>query len=257
MKNTLLLVPLLGLGITVALSACGSEDAAAPPAADPFVFSTQTADRFLRVDRTGEPAIGTALLSRDTTLFPPLDVNGNPLNPGNTFNNLNDQRDAFNRGEPANDARDFASILTTGPQPNSLRKIHFEVGPQLRTLKLTPCSTETVVPPATDTQVNIMTCVDVVAPVVLPDVITFDLNTPAGWPNGRGFDDPVVDRLLAAALLQISGAGAPHNINSLVGVINPWNGTPGLPCDKPAGCTGDESGTPSPATFPHLRPAHS
>jgi hypothetical protein len=248
---------LFAMGFAIALSACGGNDAAAPPAAAPFVFSTQTPDRFVRVDRTGEPAIGTALLSRDTTNFPPLDANGNPLNPVNVFNSFNDQRDAFNRGEPVNDARDFAGLLTTGPQPNSLRKIHFEIGPQLRTtLSLTPCSTETVVPPLDDTQVNISPCVDVVAPVVLPDVITFDFNTPAGWPNGRGFDDPVVDRLLAAALLKI-GPGAPHNINSLVGIINPWNGTPGVPCDKSAGCTGDESGTPSPAAFPHLRPAHS
>ena len=53
--------------------------------------------------------------------------------------------------------------------------------------------------------------------MVLPDVITFDPNTPTSWPNGRGYDDPVVDRLLAAALLKISGPGAPHNINTLVG----------------------------------------
>ena len=236
------LIPLLfGLGIAVALSACSGDDAAAPPPG-PFAFATQTPDNFVRVDRTGEPAIGTALLSRSTTEFPPLDANGSPLNPGNPVNNFNDQRDAFNRGDPANDARDFAGLLTTGPQPNSLRKIHFEVGPQLRSLTLTPCSTETVVPPANDAQVNIATCVAVVAPVVLPDVITFDFSATAGWPNGRGFDDPVVDRLFAAALLQISGAGAPHNINTLVGVINP---------------TGDETGIPSPTAFPHLRPAHS
>lgn len=256
MKNIFLIPLLFGLGIAVALSACSGDDAAAPPPG-PFAFATQTPDNFVRVDRTGEPAIGTALLSRSTTEFPPLDANGSPLNPGNPVNNFNDQRDAFNRGEPINDARDFAGLLTTGPQPNSLRKIHFEVGLQLRTLGLTPCSTETVVPPANDTQVNIGTCVAVVAPVVLPDVITFDLNSPPGWPNGRGFDDPVVDRLLAAALLRISGAGAPHNIHSLVGVINPWNGTPGMPCDRPAGCTGDETGTPLPTAFPHLRPAHS
>lgn len=256
MKNTILPIPLLGLCIAVALSACGSEDAAPPPAADPFVFSTQTPDRFVRVDRTGEPAIGTALLSRDTTQFPPLDTNGNSLNPGNAFNNFNDQRDAFNRGEPARDADDFGSILTTGPQPNSLRNIHFEVGPQLRKNNFTPCSTETLSPPVNNTQVDIATCVEQVKDVVLPDVITFDFSTPAGWPNGRGFDDPVADRLLAAALLKI-GPGAPHDINSLVGIINPWNGTPQKPCDKSAGCTGDESGTPSPAVFPHLRPAHS
>ncbi len=255
MKN-IFLTPLFGLGLAVALSACGSNDPATPPAADPFVFSTQTSDRFVRVDRTGEPAIATALLSRDTTKFPPLDGNGNPLNPGTTVNNFNDQRDAFNRGNPIDDDRDFKTILAAGPQPNSLKNIHFEVGPALRVLGFTPCSTETVSPPANNSQVNIDACATVVVPVVVPDVITFDFSSPAGWPNGRGFDDPVADRLLAAALLKI-GPGAPHDINSLVGVINPWNGTPQVPCDKPTGCTGDESGTPSPAVFPHLRPAHS
>jgi hypothetical protein len=75
--------------------------------------------------------------------------------------------------------------------------------------------------------------------VVLPDVITYDPNVAVGWPNGRHFDDPVVDRLLAASLLKI--AGGPHTINTLVGVINP---------------TRDETGTLSPATFPHLRAAN-
>lgn len=233
---------LIGLGIAVALSACSGDDSSAPspqsgpsPQADPFVFATAVPDLFVRVDRTGQPAVATALLSRSTTMFAPT------VNPGNLFNSFNDQRDAFNRGEPVNDARDFAELLTTGPQPNSLRKIHFEIRPQLVFLGLTPCSTETVMPPLTDADVDISTCVDQVAPVVLPDVITFDFSAPAGWPNGRGFDDPVVDRLLAAALLQL-GQPPLHGINTLVGVINP---------------TGDETGTPLPTGFPHLRPAHS
>src|SRR5205823_10230202 len=119
-----------------------------------------------------------------------------------------------------------------GPQINSLANYHYELGPQLRALGLTPCSTETVSPPPNNTQVDISTCVAQVAPVVLPHVITYDPHLAFGWPNGRAFDDPVVDRLLAAALLKI--AGGPHNINTLVGVINP---------------TKDETGTPSPATF--------
>ena len=53
MKKTFFLIQLFGLGIAVALSACNSDDAAAPPAADPFAFSTQTPDRFVRVDRMG------------------------------------------------------------------------------------------------------------------------------------------------------------------------------------------------------------
>jgi len=90
-------------------------------------------------------------------------------------------------------------------------------------------------------QVDISTCVAQAAPVILPDVITLDSNVATSWPNGRSFDDPVVDRLLAAALLDISTPGSGQNLNSLVGVINP---------------TKDETGTPSPSTFPHLRPAH-
>ena len=80
-----------------------------------------------------------------------------------------------------------------------------------------------------------------VGPVIIPDVITYDANAVAGWPNGRGFDDPVVDRLIALSLLKISGPGAPHNIDTLVGVLSPSR---------------DDTGTLSPVAFPHLRAAH-
>jgi hypothetical protein len=227
---------LLGLGVAVALAGCDDGGGGSN-----FGFNDASADRYVRIDRMGEPALATALLSKTVNSPTPVDANGNPVNPGsaNKFNNFNDQRDAFNRGDPVNDARDFAFILTRGPQINSLANYHYELGPQLRALGLTPCSTETVTPPANNTQVDITTCVAQVAPVVLPDVITYDPNVAVGWPNGRHFDDPVVDRLLAASLLKI--AGGPHNINTLVGVINP---------------TRDETGTLSPATFPHLRAAN-
>ncbi len=205
-----------------------------------FEFSTATKDRYVRVDRTGEPALATALLSRDPTVTP-TGPSGALLNPGNAANTFNDQRDALNRGDPANDARDFAGLLTVGPQSNSLRNIHYKVGPALRALGLTPCSTETVSPPTNNTQVDISTCVAQAAPVILPDVITYDASAAPGWPNGRGYDDPVVDRLLAAALLRISGNSPPHTLNTLVGVINP---------------TRDETGIVSPFNFPHMRPAY-
>lgn len=205
-----------------------------------FVFAKETKDRYVRVDRTGEPGLATALLSRDTALVP-TGSGGAILNPGNASNAFNDQRDALNRGEPVNDARDFAGLFTVGPQANSLQNIHYKIGPTLRALGLTPCSTETVTPPTSSAQVDISTCVAQAAPAILPDVITYDFGSPAGWPNGRGFDDPVIDRLLAVALLRISGASPPHNLNTLVGVINP---------------TRDETGTLSPSTFPHMRAAY-
>jgi hypothetical protein len=207
---------------------------------DAFVFATATPDRYARIDRMGQPAVGTALLSRNNGAPVPLDGAGNPVNPGagNLFNAFDNQRDAFNRGDPVNDARDFAFMLTRGPQTNALANIHFKLGPQMRALGLVPCSTETVVPPLTPADVDISVCVALAGPVILPDVITYNPNATPGWPNGRGFDDPVIDRLLAAALLRI---GAPHTLDALVGTIN---------------ATRDEAGTPQPATFPFLRTAY-
>jgi hypothetical protein len=241
MKTAFALARILaGLGVLALLGGCGGGGG---ERYDPFNFRTDAPERFVRVDRAGEPAIATALLSRAVGNPAPVDGSGTPVNPGagNPFNGFDDQRDAFNRGDPIDDARDFAFMLTRGPQVNALASYHYELGPQLRFLGLTPCSTEMASPPSGVSQVDISMCVAQVAPVVLPDVISYDPETVAGWPNGRGYDDPVVDRLLAAALLKISGPGAPHNINTLVGIINP---------------TRDETGTPLPAAFPYLRPAH-
>ncbi|QJR10166.1 hypothetical protein DSM104443_01220 [Usitatibacter rugosus] len=222
--------------VAVLLSGCGGDS----DSNGNFSFKSDAPDRYVRVDRTGQPALATALLSRDPAV-PAPGPTGAQLNPGNASNSFNNQRDALNRGDPVNDARDFAVLLTVGAQSNSLRNIHYKVGPQLRALGLTPCSTETATPPASSAQVDISVCAAQAAPVVVPDVITFDLGAPSGWPNGRGFDDPVVDRLLAAALLRISGTAPPHTLNALVGVINP---------------TRDEVNTILPLAFPHLRDRH-
>ena len=239
MNATLALAKIMaGLAVLAVLGGCGGGGGS-----EPFNFRTDAPDRYVRVDRTGEPAIAAALLSRVVDKPTPVDGSGKPVNPGsgNRFNSFNDQRDALNRGDPISDERDFAFMLTQGPQVNALASYHYELGPQLRFLGLTPCSNENASPPSGIGEVDIATCVAQVAPAVLPDVITFDPNAVPGWPNGRGYDDPVVDRLLAAALLKISGPGAPHTINSLVGIINP---------------TKDETGTPLPAAFPYLRSAH-
>ena len=228
------------LGVAAVLGGCGGGGG---DGSDPYSFRSDANDRYVRIDRMGEPALATALLSSKVNDPTPVDQNGKPVNPGssNKYNSFDDQRDALNRGDPINDARDFAYILTVGPQINSLANYHYKLGPQLRSVGLTPCSTEKVTPPSGIADIDISTCVAQAAPAVLPDVITYDPNTAVGWPNGRGFDDPVVDRLLAASLLKISGPGAPHNINTLVGLINPAK---------------DDTGTSSPTTFPHLRPAH-
>src|SRR5664279_1000780 len=157
---------LLSLSVAAVLAGCGG---GGNGGVNPnFNFSTQSADHFVRIDRMGEPAVATALLSKVVDSLTPVDGNGAPVNPGssNRFNNFNDQRDALNRGDPINDARDFAFILTQGPQINSLASYHFKLGPQLRALGLTPCSTEKVSPPSGIAQVDISTCVAQVAPVL-------------------------------------------------------------------------------------------
>lgn len=251
---------LIGLGIAVALGACGdggggSGGGTTLTAASSFAFQTATLDsgRFVRIDRMGDPAVGTALLSKSPTVTL-LDAGGLPVNPANQFNTFNDQRDQFNRGDPASDVRDFATALMTGPQSNSLQNFHYETGPSLRQASLTPCSTEPAGGATNRTQVDITLCVAQVMPLTLPDVLSFDFAAPAGWPNGRHFDDPVIDRLLAAVLLNLSTPG--QTINSLVGVINPWNGPPRVGCVSPCQFTGDDSGVISPAAFPFLRAAH-
>ena len=247
----------------VFLTACSGGSSAPPavsttrPPASEFVFDTTPSDSplFTRVDRTGAPAVGTALLSRATTLTV-TGVGGGVLNPGISTNTFDDQRDQLNRGDPVNDARDFAGVFVAGPQPNSLKNIHFKIGAELRSLGLTPCSTVPATGAVTNADVNVDGCVAQAAPVILPDVIVYDFGAPEGFPNGRTFDDPVVDRLLAAALLKITptgGTAAPHSLNALVGVIDPWNGPVGAACPAPCRFTGDETGVAVPSTFPFLR----
>ncbi len=250
----------------VFLSACGGGSPDIPadnqvrPQAAEFQFDSTPSDSALytRVDRTGAPAIGTALLSRAVTVTI-TGVGGGILNPGIPTNTFNDQRDQLNRGDPVNDARDFAGTFVAGPQPNSLKNIHFKIAGELRSLGLTPCSTEPVGGAVTNADVNVDGCVAQAAPVILPDVIVYDFSAPEGFPNGRTYDDPVVDRILAAALLKLTPTGsspAPHGLNALVGVIDPWNGPAGAPCAAPCRFTGDETNVASPSTFPYLRPLY-
>ena len=255
---------LAGLSVLVLLSAC-SGGSSSPPAnttppvrAPEFAFDQTPGDSALytRVDRTGAPAVGTALLSRATTVVI-TGVGGGILNPGIATNTFNDQRDQLNRGDPVNDFADFAGVFIAGPQGNSLKKIHFKIGGEMRALGLTPCSTEPAGGAVTNADVNVDTCVAQAAPVILPDVITYDFAAPEGFPNGRTFDDPVADKLLAAALLRlvpVGGAPAPHTINALLGVLNTWNGPTGVACPAPCRVTGDETGTVLPTAFPYLRP---
>lgn len=267
-KATKSLGTIAGFTALVFLSACGGGGDDAPvanntprPPLSEFAFDETPSDSalFLRVDRTGAPAVATALLSRAVPGPTVMSASGAIVNPGQAANTFNDQRDQLNRGDPVNDGRDFAGTFVGGPQPNSLKNIHFKIAGELRSLGLTPCSTEPAGGAATNADVNVDVCVAQAAPVIIPDVIIYDFQAPEGFPNGRTFDDPVADRLITAALLRISpvgGVAAPHGLDALTGVLDPWNGPTGQPCAAPCRFTGDETNVFSPATFPYLRPLY-
>jgi hypothetical protein len=82
---------------------------------------------------------------------------------------------------------------------------------------VTPTPTTTPTPSPTPTQGpasrNVSACLSQIIPgtggatpasLVLPDTIKLDLSQPAGFPNGRRLQDPVIDITLAVLLLDLS-----------------------------------------------------
>ena len=54
--------------------------------------------------------------------------------------------------------------------------------------------------------------------ILIPDQLELDLSQPAGFPNGRDLDDPVIDLILGAIFLDLTR----HPVTTLVGVpVNP------------------------------------
>lgn len=94
-----------------------------------------------QLDRMGNPAVATALITA-------------PL------------KDAFNKGLPQNDARDFATTIVA-----SLEKLD----PNL-------------------------TNVAILGAVAIPDTLKYDFTQPDGYPNGRRLEDDVIDTLLQLIL---------------------------------------------------------
>ena len=90
------------------LSACTSEDIA-------FIFATDSASSYTRVDRMGMPAIATAVISSAN-------------------------KDAYNQGNPSTDAAMWAADITTNVQG-----LHTALDDDLTALNLQPCDTNTCI----------------------------------------------------------------------------------------------------------------
>ncbi|GAB3274207.1 DUF4331 domain-containing protein [Parahaliea aestuarii] len=175
---------------------------------------------YARVDRMGQPAVATALLRgggqpiRDSV----------PIN-----NNADNERDSLNQGDPSGDA-DFAGAFV-----DTLIFVNNALADDLDSLGLSRCATGA--PGEIDSADDINACLGVAAPVVIPDVVTLDISSPSSWPNGRHPDDPVVDRVLAAVLLDLS--------------VHPLDLFADLPLNPPGNDARPDD--VSPANFPYLR----
>lgn len=209
MNHPFIRTALLGVIGTMFLGACSDDDRRSSEPT--FDFRSESASAFARVDRMGQPAVATALLSNTPATGMP-------------------SRQDSNLGDPANDARDFLPAMVA-----TLRRIHVELDPQLRSLGLVTCTTTTVDGPGYLDQ-----CAAQAAGAIAPDTISLNLDAPDGWPNGRRYDDAVVDRLLAVALLDLRAATG-QTIDTLAN----------LPLNPPGNDA--SAGNPSPTTFPFLR----
>lgn len=113
-------------------------------------------------------------------------------------------KDAYNMADPVDDANgDFVQEIT-----DNLTALHGALDDDLTGLSLTPCA--------------VGACVAQAAPLVVPDTITIDTTQPAGFPNGRLLEDPVIDVTLAVVLLDLTV----HTPTDLVGVNPTANDVP-------------------------------
>ncbi|MBW2464397.1 MAG: DUF4331 family protein [Deltaproteobacteria bacterium] len=137
-------------------------------------YRTEAAAMYTRVDRLGMPAVSTALISSD-------------------------QKNAYNDADPPADDTFTADIVT------NLTAIHTALRDDLVTATLVPCSTAAFDPTMCVTQ-EVAAGVSV-ASLIVPDTISINPAAAAGFPNGRGLSNQVMDVTLGIILLDINATG--------------------------------------------------
>ncbi|NVB39350.1 DUF4331 family protein [Pseudenhygromyxa sp. WMMC2535] len=110
-------------------------------------------------------------------------------------------KDAYNADSPESDIQgDYAGEIS-----DNLTAIHSILDDDLISLALVPCAVDD--------------CLGQAGPLVIPDTLKLDLETTAGFPNGRRLSDPVMDVTLAVVLLDFTIPG--QDAAALVGALNP------------------------------------
>jgi hypothetical protein len=168
-----------------------------------FVFSTQPATAYARVDRMGGPVTATVLIT--------------PAH-----------KDLFNSTDPVDDGNYAAEEV------NTVKVLHFQLDPQLKAAGLASCARTC----DTFNSCDVSMCVSQAVSLIIPDLLHLNLDQPDGFPNGRNFTDSVVDRVVAVALLDITTPGqcngAPCTVDTLVNLpLDPTKNDKPLPADFP------------------------
>ncbi|MEM9193897.1 MAG: DUF4331 family protein [Myxococcota bacterium] len=160
-------------------TADGNPDADASMPAE-FDFRTEPAAMFTQVDRTGMPAVSTALVFDERA-------------------GMAMRKQAYNLGTPTQDgALMFADDLLNG-----LGTLHAVLDDDLRTLSLMPCDMTPMGAAMLPRCVTQTIGGTQVVQLVVPDMLTVDPSAPAGFPNGRQLDEKVVDITLSIILLDL------------------------------------------------------
>lgn len=191
--TNVLIAILVSSGLLVGCSDDDDDDSSENVAQQDFDFRTNAPQDYARVDRSGMPAISTALIA---------------------------SKDSYNQSNPTDDiAGTFVPEIL-----NSLQTLHGALDSQLVDLGLTPC---TVVGDGTGS------CAAFAVPLIIPDTVKLDTTAAAGFPNGRLLSDPVIDVTLAVALLELTGDTPPHTATTLVGLLNPAENDKAFPAEFP------------------------
>jgi hypothetical protein len=197
---------------------------------DPDVYDFREDDpsAYTQVDRKGFPALNTALI---------------PSEEKDAYNASNPAADVSPAGTFANEAVATLQALHGAPVPPGgtpeagavgLNDDLFLANTLLGT-SLTPCG-------ATVTENS---CLQQAVPLAFPDVVRIDTTAPAGFPNGRSLDVPVIDVILAAVLIRAESVADLLVFADLDPTSDEVHGLSQSPNDA------DFS-----ASFPYLAPAH-
>ncbi|MCX4243140.1 DUF4331 family protein [Paraliomyxa miuraensis] len=195
-----------------------TESSTTGPEVGPYVFDDTAFEDYLQVDRMGFPAINTGL-------------------------NLLGDKDAYNMATPDDDANlvflpnildSFETLHIGAPMMQTADNTGLD--DDLITLGLAPCDWDPS-GPGDD-------CVEQGGPFAIPDTLKIALDQPAGFPNGRELNAPVMDLILAVLLLDLNA----HAITTFLDLDGDMVPGPSL---NPL-----ENDVPFDTEFPYLAPAH-